>query len=152
MYKLSFVCGCVCALKETVDDQNLVSCDNCNRKQQAVKQLHMHKLSPILVIHLKRFQYESLPATKIDTDISIPLQMQLPAFLAPALDGRLPSYSLYAVSNHYGTDGEGHYTATCNIRRDLDASGWTMFNDSTSSHNSTISGRSAYVLFYRRTK
>jgi hypothetical protein len=35
------------------------------------------------------------------------------------------SYSLYAISNHYGTLGQGHYTASC-----LHASGsWFTFDD-----------------------
>lgn len=35
------------------------------------------------------------------------------------------SYSLYAISNHYGTLGQGHYTASC-----LHASGsWFTYDD-----------------------
>ena len=146
--------ACVCVLKETLEHDNRVRCTTCNRKENATSQLHLHQPPQILVIHLKRFQTESFPFTKIDTNVSIPLRMQLPSFLTPALDDVLPFYNLYAVSNHHGTIASGHYTATCNIRRDLHSSGWHVFSDQTSQPCSStmVSTQSAYLLFYRRTK
>ena len=62
--------------------------------------------------------------------------------------GTPPRYDLFAVSNHYGGLGGGHYTACCSIG---DGS-WHCFDDS---HVSPVSPEAvhspaAYVLFYRR--
>ena len=56
-------------------------------------------------------------------------------------------YELYAVSQHYGSCGGGHYTAICK-----NSGKWYDFNDSSvsqSSEKNVVSG-SAYLLFYRR--
>lgn len=59
-------------------------------------------------------------------------------------------YDLFAISQHYGSLGGGHYTATC----EYEGQGWYAFNDSGVSRAEAMdpadSARSAYVLFYRR--
>ena len=58
-----------------------------------------------------------------------------------------PIYDLYAVSNHYGGMGGGHYTAYAK-----NGEKWYDFNDS-SVHGiseSSIVGSGAYILFYMR--
>jgi len=57
-------------------------------------------------------------------------------------------YDLYAVSNHYGGYGGGHYTAYC-----CDGQGaWHCFDDSHVSpiDAARVQSPAAYVLFYRR--
>ncbi len=58
-----------------------------------------------------------------------------------------PIYDLYAISNHYGGLGGGHYTAYCK-----NGGKWYDFNDSScrSVSESSISGSGAYILFYKR--
>jgi len=58
-----------------------------------------------------------------------------------------PIYDLYAVSNHYGGLGGGHYTA---YAKNNDK--WYDFNDSSvrSVSESSIVGSGAYILFYKR--
>jgi ubiquitin carboxyl-terminal hydrolase 4/11/15 len=60
-----------------------------------------------------------------------------------------PVYDLYAVSNHYGGLGGGHYTAYCQMPDD---GKWYTFDDSsvTEVNNSSVKSSAAYVLFYRR--
>lgn len=62
-------------------------------------------------------------------------------------------YDLYAVSNHYGNMGFGHYTAYCkNPMTEL----WYEFDDSRVSQvnpqmlKNNICTNAAYNLFYRR--
>lgn len=59
-----------------------------------------------------------------------------------------PIYDLYAVSNHYGGLGGGHYTAYGMMPDGK----WYSFDDShvTEISESTIESPAAYVLFYRR--
>lgn len=60
-----------------------------------------------------------------------------------------PVYDLFAVSNHYGGLGGGHYTAYCRMP---DNGRWYCFDDSHVSEISTetVLSSAAYVLFYRR--
>ena len=59
-----------------------------------------------------------------------------------------PVYDLYAVSNHYGGLGGGHYTAYCQ----MPDSTWYTFDDSsvTEMNPEGVKSPAAYVLFYRR--
>ena len=61
-----------------------------------------------------------------------------------------PVYDLFAISQHYGSLGGGHYTATCAY----EGQGWYAFNDTGVARAEAMdpadSARSAYVLFYRR--
>jgi len=62
----------------------------------------------------------------------------------------VPLYDLYAVSNHFGGMGGGHYTAYCRVSED--GGQWYCFDDSHSYtvDESKVLSESAYVLFYRR--
>ena len=56
-------------------------------------------------------------------------------------------YDLFAVSQHYGTTGGGHYTAVCRNNGN-----WYNYDDSSvtpTSFKACLSS-AAYVLFYRR--
>ena len=56
-------------------------------------------------------------------------------------------YDLFAVSQHYGSTGFGHYTAVCN-----NGGKWYNYDDSSIRETSPRSALSsaAYVIFYRR--
>lgn len=57
-------------------------------------------------------------------------------------------YNCFAVSNHYGGLGGGHYTAYCK----MDDGSWHLFDDShvCPAEASRVQSPAAYVLFYRR--
>jgi ubiquitin carboxyl-terminal hydrolase 4/11/15 len=56
-------------------------------------------------------------------------------------------YELYAISNHFGGLGGGHYTAYAKNNGK-----WFDFNDSSvrAVSESSICGSGAYILFYQR--
>lgn len=58
-------------------------------------------------------------------------------------------YDLFAVSNHYGGLGGGHYTAYCRAGND---GSWHCFDDChvTPVDEAAVQSQSAYVLFFRR--
>lgn len=60
-----------------------------------------------------------------------------------------PVYDLYAVSNHFGGLGGGHYTAYCKLNEDDQ---WFCFDDSSAYpvRKEAVVSEAAYVLFYRR--
>ena len=61
-----------------------------------------------------------------------------------------PVYDLFAVSNHYGSLGGGHYTAYCKVPGEDGR--WHCFDDSSVRpvSESLVASPAAYVLFYRR--
>ena len=58
-------------------------------------------------------------------------------------------YDLYAVSNHFGGMGGGHYTACCKLNEDEQ---WFYYDDSSTYPIGVdkVVTEAAYVLFYRR--
>ncbi|PNS19660.1 hypothetical protein CAC42_7504 [Sphaceloma murrayae] len=85
----------------------------------ATKQVFIESLPPILILHLKRFQYDSSGGTqKIWKKIGYPLDFELPKEVFPpakrggmAVKGGLPRYRLIAVVYHHGKSAAGgHYT------------------------------------------
>lgn len=72
------------------------------------------------------------------------------AYFKEPQDGVKPSthYSLFAISNHYGGLGGGHYTAYCR----KEGSRWYEFDDGsvTPVSEDRLVDSASYVLFYRK--
>lgn len=72
-------------------------------------------LPDIVVIHLKRFSYSRYLKNKLDTFVNFPIHnLDLSKYL-PAC-GQSSVYELYAMSNHYGGFGGGHYSAYAKVK------------------------------------
>jgi len=116
---------------------------------QATKKFDLWKLPPILVIHLKRFSYRNrYRRDKLDTLVKFPLEgLNLSEYTLS--EAELPCYDLFAVSNHFGALGGGHYTAFAKNPND---NKWYKFDDSNVSpmNEDRVCSSAAYVLFYRR--
>ncbi|KAI8622101.1 hypothetical protein BC830DRAFT_1057485 [Chytriomyces sp. MP71] len=96
---------------EILDGEDAWSCPKCKVKRRSRKTLTIAKLPPILLVHLKRFYYQGPFKSKIETYVDFPLaSMDLGKYSGGGAVGSV--YDLYAVSNHTGTLGSGHYTAT----------------------------------------
>lgn len=90
----------------------------------AVKQVMIETLPPVLILHLKRFQYDNTGGTqKIWKKIGYPLELEIPKEVfsrqkanSLLLQGGLPRYRLIAVVYHHGKNASGgHYTV--DVRR-----------------------------------
>nr|XP_058960785.1 ubiquitin carboxyl-terminal hydrolase 4-like isoform X1 [Pocillopora verrucosa] len=124
-------------------------CPSCEKHQQATKKFDLWNLPKILVVHLKRFSYNSFWRDKLDTVVSFPLRnLDMSAYVINK-DQPCPIYDLIAVSNHYGGMGGGHYTAYAKNCKD---SKWYSFDDSSVSpvNQEQVTSKAAYVLFYQR--
>ena len=138
-------------LTEKLEKNNEWYCKDCKKHQQAYKKLELFYTPKLLVLHLKRFEYSSMGryrtyAEKIGVGIDFPLDdLQLGGHIVGPDSN--PVYELYAVSQHYGSCGGGHYTAICKNNGK-----WYDFNDSSvsSSSSSSLVSPAAYLLFYRR--
>ncbi|KAJ8559702.1 hypothetical protein K7X08_003760 [Anisodus acutangulus] len=134
--------------EEPLGPEDLWFCPGCKQHRQATKKLDLWRLPEILVIHLKRFSYSRFLKNKLETYVDFPTHdLDLSSYMA-FKDGKSSyRYMLYAISNHYGSMGGGHYTAFVHQGADR----WYDFDDS---HVSPISQEkiktsAAYVLFYR---
>jgi len=160
---------CFCQ-PEQLDASDTWYCSKCKEHVRGIKKLDLWYLPDVLVVHLKRFSYSRYSRDKLDTNIEFPLQeLDMSGFVPRSAfpsskkmklsdtESSMEStktqddlvYDLYAVSNHFGGMGGGHYTAFCQMP---DNQKWYDFDDSHVSEIDPISvqSASAYVLFYHR--
>lgn len=126
------------ALKGLTRPESLQGDFNSSRgnKVTATKQVLIETLPPVLVLHLKRFQYDSNTkrTEKIWKKVGYPLDLEMPKEVFPiqarnkfALHGGLPRYQLTGVIYHHGKNASGgHYTV--DVRRQ-DGKEWIRLDD-----------------------
>ena len=143
------------SLDEQLDEDNKWYCPKCKEFVCAHKKLDIWKVPQILVIQLKRFTGGRWTSKKLDQFVDFPEVIDMKKYvIGPQKDEESLNYRLFAVSNHMGGLGGGHYTACAKVRDPIDNKdkGWHYFNDSSASHTSESNAHSssAYVLFYER--
>ncbi|EGC39715.1 hypothetical protein DICPUDRAFT_26301 [Dictyostelium purpureum] len=123
-------------------------CPDCKAHIEATKKLELWSAPKILVIHLKRFQYTSYTHRheKINYYVDFPLDNLDISKLVLNKSYPPPVYQLYAISNHMGVMGSGHYTS-CVKNKDQ----WYLISDSSYRpiDKLKIKSSDAYVLFYQ---
>lgn len=101
----------------------------------ATKQVFIETLPPILILHLKRFQFdaEGNGTIKIWKKIGYPLELEIPREALSRQsrqtsgEGSLPKYRLVSVVYHHGKNASGgHYTV--DVRRQ-DGREWIRIDD-----------------------
>ncbi|KAI4139541.1 MAG: hypothetical protein L6R39_006236 [Caloplaca ligustica] len=101
----------------------------------ATKQVTIETLPQVLILHLKRFQYDNTGGTlKIWKKIGYPLDLEIPKEVFPQhrrggilAHGGLPKYRLIGVVYHHGKNASsGHYTV--DVRRQ-DGREWIRLDD-----------------------
>lgn len=135
--------------EEPLGPDDMWYCPGCKTHRQASKKLDLWRLPEILVIHLKRFSYSRFMKNKLETYVDFPVDnLDLSTYITHKNGMVSNRYMLYAVSNHYGSMGGGHYTAFVHHGGDQ----WYDFDDSHVSPipEDKIKTSAAYVLFYRR--
>lgn len=137
---------------EQLEETEMWYCNRCKEHVRAWKQFHLYRAPPILIMHLKRFQYSASThrRDKISTFIDFPLEgLDLSEIVMHYDEGEKPVYDCYAVSNHYGGLGGGHYTAYA-----LNDDGvWCHYDDSRITDHvdpKEVVSEAAYVVYYRR--
>ncbi|WVQ94936.1 hypothetical protein IAU59_002024 [Kwoniella sp. CBS 9459] len=155
--------------EETLGEDDLWYCPVCKKHQAATKRLEIYKAPDILVICIKRFGSARRMADKLDHLVQFPVDGldlgdrigERKVAKSLRLNGeRLEEfgieeeaeemvYDLYAVDNHFGGMGGGHYTAFCRNKVDGE---WYNYDDSrvSKADASSVQSRAAYLLFYRR--
>jgi ubiquitin carboxyl-terminal hydrolase 10 len=128
---------------------------------EATKQVFLDALPPVLILHLKRFNYDPInghavknaKVVRYGTELEIPLSLVTPARRTKTP----PLYGLLGVVYHHGKSAAGgHYTAS--VRQ---PTGQWLDIDDTVLRNVTVSevavddkakteDRTPYLLFYAR--
>jgi ubiquitin C-terminal hydrolase len=134
-------------------------CEKCKKKFKCLKQISFLKAPEVLVIHLKRFEYDksSGKKEKIEEKIKFPVRnLNFSPYVHEQLRGQQSYYyNLFGIVNHSGSLSGGHYQARC---CDETFSSWNNFNDDTVKEISidtindykTKGSDSPYILFYKR--
>ncbi|KAJ1916094.1 hypothetical protein H4219_003965 [Mycoemilia scoparia] len=140
---------------EKLGDNDSWYCSSCKKHQQANKKFDIWRLPEYLVIHLKRFEQARTWSDKLDVVVDFPIEgldltkSAIGNTTTDSSDQQPLIYDLYAVCNHYGGMGGGHYTA---YAKHSDTNTWYEYNDSRvealDSPKQVIS-KAAYLLFYK---
>jgi ubiquitin carboxyl-terminal hydrolase 4/11/15 len=141
--------------RETLSEDDLWICEQCGEIVSPDKKVDIWSVPEVLVIHLKRFNSVGFRVQKLDDYIDYPDRIDLKDYIAGPQGTTEQIYRLYAVSNHYGSVGGGHYTANAIVQDPLGqpdlTAPWYSFNDSSASPSHRDCHSSAgYLLFYER--
>ena len=140
---LEFFCS-----DENLEKGNEWYCNNCKKKVTVTKKFSIFFVPRILIICLNRFSREGSYYEKNGEFIDFPVNDLDMGKYVSGPDKAYSKYDLFAVSQHFGGTGGGHYTAVC---KNIDGN-WYDYNDSSCSKISAneVVTPSAYVLFYRK--
>jgi len=120
---------------ETMDGDNAIFCDKCNKKFSALKNQDFNTLPRILIFVLKRFEfdYNKLTRYKINDYFEFPLELDMNKYTSDYINKKNTNannkYSLKGVVIHSGNCEMGHYYS---IIKNLDDKNedWFLYNDS----------------------
>ena len=133
--------------EETLIKQNRWTCHNCKHRTRAKKKIDIWTFPPVLIVHLKRFQFFKTNPSKISKFVQFPVEELDLSVLDIGPHKFTPKYSLFAKIDHIGSSNTGHYIAQA--RNFMDQK-WYLFDDEIVeeiSENSLVNSN-AYVLFY----
>jgi ubiquitin C-terminal hydrolase len=137
--------------------------------------MSLWRLPPVVIIHLKRFQFTQHTRRKLRDLVIFPIEgLDLSRIKCADSKNKVPSsngttqtttttttdtehgknnddllYDLYGVVHHQGALSGGHYVAS--LKSELDGQ-WRLFNDAQiyEIHSRDVVDTSAYILFYIR--
>ncbi|CAN6672361.1 ubiquitin carboxyl-terminal hydrolase 12 [Trichomonascus vanleenenianus] len=145
------------AKSEVLGQDDLWYCSKCKELRQATKTIELWTVPDIFTVHLKRFSSFRSFRDKIDDVVDFPIEgldmsdrvgdRELVESFKVQESGLI--YDLFAVDNHFGGLGGGHYTA---YAKNFVDGKWYYFDDSSvreADPRDSITG-AAYLLFYRR--
>ncbi|EIW79313.1 cysteine proteinase [Coniophora puteana RWD-64-598 SS2] len=155
--------------EEQLGEDDLWYCPKCKKHQQATKKFTLWNAPDILVVHLKRFSNSRAMRDKIDALVDFPIEaLDLTDMVGERKATRRLAesgvdvqtlglendddpllYDLFAVDEHLGGLGGGHYRA---YAHHYGTDKWYHFDDSyvTESTAEQSVNANAYLLFYQR--
>lgn len=169
--------------EERLGEDDTWYCPTCKKHQRATKKVEIWKAPDVLVFALKRFSSNRYSRDKLDDLVDFPVEgFDMSQFVeGDKVEKRLAGegvemeslvYDLYAVDNHYGGMGGGHYTAYAKnpengkwydfddvsfrfpfaSRRLTDLSSLCFQSRVSEINSSSIKTKAGYLLFYRASR
>ena len=124
-------------------------CPFCHSGSPIIKQQDIWYAPKVLIIHLKRFQYNLYNHKKLESKVLYPEIFDLSPYISgPKPNGKV-LYKLYAIIEHFGSLESGHYDAI--IYHHLREK-WYKYNEQSVQviKKGKIHSSDTYVLFYSR--
>ena len=137
--------------EECLEKGNEWFCNKCKKRVMATKKIELFYLPRIMCICLTRFLKKGrfYNYAKNNSFVEFPIEnLNMEKYICGP-DKEFSKYDLFAVSQHYGGMGGGHYTAVC---KNIDGN-WYEYDDRSCSlltSSKKVCTSAAYVLFYRR--
>jgi len=136
--------------EERIGDE--LQCSKCEAPKRTFKKMDLWKMPPFLIVHLKRFQFYNNRWKKSNRLVEFPLEdLRISEWLPKKKkNGEEAVYDLFAIVNHFGHLGSGHYTAYAKHQPE---GVWYNFDDT---HLAPVKdpkdliSRAGYLLFYKR--
>lgn len=148
---------------ERLESDQMLHCQNCKGKKDALKQMSIQKLPLVLCFHIKRFEHSAVKkmSRKVDQHLQFPLSLDMKPYLASsivrkrfgnrmfALDGDetdvTSKYELFAVVTHSGMLESGHYVTFLRIRNQ-----WFKCDDAwiTEVDEEAVRASQCYLAYY----
>lgn len=143
-------------------DQKL-HCQNCQERQDSVKQLSIRRLPLVLCLHIKRFEHSIVrkASRKIDCYLQFPFSLDMDPYLSSSIvrkrfGNRIVSFEgdeseissefeIFAMITHSGMLESGHYVTFVRLRNL-----WYKCDDSwvTEVDEKTVRASQCYMVFY----
>lgn len=98
--------------EEVLSEMDTWYCPRCKEHRRATKKFELWKTPDILIMHLKRFSSSGMRRDKLDVLVDFPIEgLDLNSRVIETDEGKNEVYDLFAVDDHWGGLGGGHYTA-----------------------------------------
>lgn len=143
-------------------DQKLY-CQNCQKRQDSVKQLSIRRLPLVLCLHIKRFQHSLVrkASRKIDWYLQFPFSLDMSPYLSSSIirkrfgnriftfegdESEISSeFEIFAMVAHSGMLESGHYVTYVRLKNL-----WYKCDDSwvTEVDEKTVRASQCYMVFY----
>jgi hypothetical protein len=96
---------------EVMDGDNKINCEECKTKRICHKRLLLKSLPNILVISLKRFEfdYETMLKSKLNKYFEFPFQLNMKDYMMESHTEECTEYDLTGIVIHNGVSEFGHY-------------------------------------------
>lgn len=112
--------------EEILSEMDTWYCPRCKEHKRASKRFELWKTPDILIMHLKRFTSSQYRRDKLDVLVDFPIEnLDLSSRVIETEDGKQEIYDLFAVDDHWGGLGGGHYTAFAKNYKDNE---WYEYN------------------------
>eukprot|EP00927_Polykrikos_kofoidii_P006891 TRINITY_DN12806_c0_g1_i1.p1 TRINITY_DN12806_c0_g1~~TRINITY_DN12806_c0_g1_i1.p1 ORF type:complete len:533 (-),score=107.48 TRINITY_DN12806_c0_g1_i1:250-1848(-) len=136
--------------EETLTGSEQWYCERCRQKVDATKKIDLWKLPPVLVLQLKRFEFDAAAKGFVKTENRLMMKLSLLDLQeycsSTQRDGAV--YDVVCVANHSGQYGNGHYTASCRVGG-MQGGTWHHFDDdcATKMSGRKVVTKETYVIF-----